>query len=190
MQTLRSTLPSCAALAGLLLVVPRCSNVAGTTPGTGMGACSTNPAGDDDDGGDDGDDDDSGASSCKPGDADGIIGGCYAFALSVDDTAFSSIILKTQNLGNVTLTLANNGTRPHDFVVDCLPTPNVQGCPPQSCFPAAANIAPLAPGAHVSTTFVTPNPEGIYNFRSDVAGDSTVESDGGVSGLWGQFILQ
>jgi hypothetical protein len=42
----------------------------------------------------------------------------------------------------------------------------------------------------VSTTFVTPNPEGIYNFRSDVAGDSTVQSDGGVSGLWGQFILQ
>lgn len=172
----------------LLLVPVACSNVSGSVPGSDAGACSTNPAGDDA-GGDDGGDDDSG-SSCKPGDTDGVIGGCYAFDLAVDDTGFTPIILKAQNLGQVTLQLTNNGTRPHDFVVDCLPTPNDQGCPPQSCFPAAASLAPLAPGASVTTTFVTPNPEGIYTFHSDVAGDSGQGADGGLTGLWGQFVIQ
>jgi hypothetical protein len=180
--------PAALLLVGFVLLVPDCSNVSGASPSTSP-SCKTNPVGDDD-AGDDDDDDDGGSSTCKPGDADGINGGCYAYDLTVDDTGFTPIILKAQNVGQVTLHLTNKGTKPHDFVVDCLPTPNVQGCPPQSCFPAASKIGPLAPGATATASFVTPNPEGIYDFRSDVSGDSTVETDGGVTGLWGQFVIQ
>jgi len=131
-----------------------------------------------------------GSDSCATGDTDGINGGAFSFDVTVDETGFSPVILKAENLGNVTLTLKNTGSKPHDFVVDCIPQ-SVAGCPSQSCFPAAANIAALQPGASATTTFVAPNPEGIYNFRSDVAGDSQVDADdGGVTGLWGQFVVQ
>ncbi|HEX4512448.1 MAG TPA: hypothetical protein VH054_02895 [Polyangiaceae bacterium] len=122
------------------------------------------------------DDDD----ACTPGDQDGVIGGNVTFDLHVTDQAFSTLILESQNDATITLTLTNDGTTPHDFVVDCLPTPNDQGCPTTSCFPADASVAPLSPGQSSTITFITPLVEGIYTFRSDVAGDAQT----------GQFILQ
>ena len=174
------------ALAALPASTARCSNVAGA-PGTlgGTGPCvTTSPAGGEAGAGDDG-----GGSSCASSDSDGMNGGCYAFDLTADDTRFSPFILKSQNLAQVTITLHNAGTKPHDFVVGCIPL-NFPGCPSQQCFPSGANIATLAPGQSASTTFGTPNLEGIYTFRSDLPGDSQLDNDGGVSGLWGQFVVQ
>jgi len=122
--------------------------------------------------------DDNGA--CSPGDSDGLNGGSFTFDLTVDDDAFAPIILKSQNLANVALTLRNAGSKPHDFVVSCLPTPNGNGCPQTSCFPDASTIGPLAPDASATTMFATPNPEGIYDFRSDLPGDTQA----------GQFVVQ
>jgi hypothetical protein len=122
----------------------------------------------------------SGSDTCGPGDQDGVAGGSYAFDLTVTDDAFTPTILKAQNDATVTLTLTNSGTKPHDFVVDCLATPNGTGCPTTSCFPAAATIPAVAPGATATATFVTPLPEGIYVFRSDQPGDAQT----------GQFIVQ
>ncbi len=131
-----------------------------------------------------------GAAGCLPGDADGINGGGFTFRLTVSDTAFSPTILKAQNLANVSLTLVNVGARQHDFVVDCMPTPNPNGCPPTSCFADAAAIAPLPPDASATVTFTTPNPEGIYRFRSDLPGDTQTAPDGAATGLIGQFVVQ
>jgi hypothetical protein len=171
-------------LVAALFALPSCSDVTGyVPPSSDGGVCGaggpTADAGKDDDAG----------VGC-PGDTDGIIGGCYAFDLTVDDSAFAPIILKAQNRAQVNLTLRNTGTKPHGFVLDCIPTPNTNGCPSQSCFAAGSTIGPLPPGGTASTTFVTPNPEGIYNFHSEVAGDSQTESDGGMAGLWGQFVVQ
>jgi len=175
-------------LAGLVAPGSHCSNVAGSPGNVGdSGACITNPAGVDG-GGNDGDDD-GGGSPCAPPDSDGINGGCYAFDVTVDDTGFSPIVLVAQNLATVTITLRNTGSKPHDFVVGCIPI-SYPGCPSQQCFPGEADIPTLAPGQSATTTFTAPNPEGIYDFRSDVPGDSQVESDGGVTGIWGQFVVQ
>jgi hypothetical protein len=175
------------ALAGLVLITSRCSNVAGSPGNSGLSsACTTNPVGaaGDDDGGDDG-----GASPCAPPDSDGINAGCYVFDVTVDDNGFTPVILKAQNLGQVTITLTNAGTRPHDLVFGCIPV-TFPGCPAQQCFPAGANLLPVQPGQSATTMFMTPNPEGIYDFRSDVAGDSELEGDGGETGIWGQFVVQ
>ena len=117
-------------------------------------------------------------------DQDGISGGTATFDVTVSDTGFAPRILKSENLARVTLTVRNAGTRPHDFVVGCIATPNAYGCPTTSCFPDAATIASLAPDASATTTFVAPKPEGIYTFRSDLGADT------GDGGLTGQFILQ
>jgi len=171
------------------LLCLHCSSATGATGGSDGGNCSIDPAADaGDDGDDDGGDDDSG-SPCAPPDTDGINGGCYVFDVTVNDTGFSPLILKAQNLGTVTLHLTNTGTKPHDFSLGCIGV-SFPGCPTEACFPASTNIAALAPGASATSTFVTPNPEGIYDFRSDVAGDSTTDTDGGLSGLWGQFVVQ
>jgi hypothetical protein len=122
-------------------------------------------------------------------DQDGVSGGTYTFHLKVSDSAFTPAILSAQNHAQVTLELENTGTKPHDFVVDCLPTPNSNGCATESCFPDGGAIPAVAPGAHATTTFVTP-PDGLYAFRSGVAGDSHVGADGGVTGLAGQFNVQ
>jgi hypothetical protein len=128
--------------------------------------------------------------TCFP-DGDGINGGSYVLELDVDDTGFVAAgpdagakeILATQNDAEVTLTLTNKGTRPHGFEVECtsvLPAfPDVpSGCPTVACFPAGSTIAPLAPGASATVTFVTPTADGlIYPFRS------SAESDRGVPGL-------
>jgi hypothetical protein len=113
-------------------------------------------------------------------DSDGNQGGNDTLDLAVSDTAFTPTILKTQNRATVTLTLKNTGTKPHDFVLGCIATPNTNGCPVTSCFPDASTIGPLPPDASATATFVTPNPEGIYNFRSDLSDDRQA----------GQFVVQ
>ena len=173
-----------------------CSNVAGGATGTDAGPClggvaagqsMADEAGADDAGSGVGSDD--AGNQCRPPDSDGLTGGCYFFDLVVDDTGFSPIILKAQNLAQTTIALTNTGTRPHDFVVGCVPL-RAPGCPSQVCFPPRANIATLAPGGVATTTFVTPYLEGIYDFRSDLAGDSPIAIDGGIRGLQGQFVVQ
>jgi hypothetical protein len=122
-----------------------------------------------------------GGSSCSPGDMDGVANIPAAFDLSVNDTNFytgdaggdaTTVVLTAQNRSPVTLTMKNTGTRPHDLVVGCLPTPNANGCPAQSCFPDAAAISAIAPDASATIRFVTPSPEGLYTFRSNLPGDT------------------
>ena len=90
--------------------------------------------------------------ACSQPDQDGVIGGSYTFEVDVSDTAFSPVVLKAQNAGKVTLTVKNVGTKPHDFVVQCL---TVQGC--LACFPDAAKVGPLDAGASATVTFTAPS---------------------------------
>jgi hypothetical protein len=126
-------------------------------------------------------------SACFP-DADGMSGGVYIFALTVDDTGFSKTILATQNDAEVTLTLTNNGTTPHGLEVGCVSVvseyPDLPaGCPTSACFPPTAMIPPLAPGATQTITFDTPTPDNlIYPFKSSEPNDSAVP--GLNSGQW------
>ena len=121
-----------------------------------------------------------GEDECSLDDADGIIGGSYTFEVTVDDAAFAPLVLKAQNDSAVTLRLTNTGSTPHDLTFDCLPTPNDNGCPLESCFPDEANVPVVLPGESASVTFDTPLPEGIYDFRSSQDGDTQT----------GQFIVQ
>jgi hypothetical protein len=120
--------------------------------------------------------------ACTPDDADGIIDEPATLLLTVSDTEFEPKILSAQNTSDITLTLRNNGTKPHSFVVDCLPTPNNDGCPTESCFPSESTIDPVPPGESATIMFETPLVEGIYSFHSDVVGDEELEP--------GQFIIQ
>jgi hypothetical protein len=120
------------------------------------------------------------ADRCELEDADGIIGGSYTFALRVDDRTFDPIILRGQNRAKVTLTLTNQGTAPAGFGIDCLPTPNSDGCATESCFPESHTIAPIAAGASETVEFEIPEVEGIYTYRA-LAGDGA---------RTGQFIVQ
>jgi hypothetical protein len=117
--------------------------------------------------------------ACALEDADGIIGGQYVLVLGVDDDGFSRIALKTQNDAEVTLTLENTGTTEAGFQVDCLPTPNDDGCAQESCFPPAHVIEPIAPGESATVTFTTPEVEGEYIYRAVAGDDSRI----------GQFIV-
>src|SRR5262245_45788310 len=72
---------------------------------------------------------DASTDKCAPDDADGIVGGKVTLALAVSDDAFSPVVVKAQNTATVTLTLSNTGTKAHGFALDCLPTPNDDGCP-------------------------------------------------------------
>jgi hypothetical protein len=119
---------------------------------------------------------------CLPDDADGIIDEPAKQQLTVTDAKFAPAIISTQNSSTVTLTLKNEGTTPHGFVVDCLPTPNSDGCPTQSCFPVEARIDPIDPGDEATVIFETPLVEGIYEFHSGVAEDAELAP--------GQFIIQ
>jgi hypothetical protein len=127
-----------------------------------------------------GSDDTKAGDRCMPDDVDGVNGGQVVFQITVNDTEFSHKILTAQNLSHVKLTLTNAGTTPHGFSIDCLPTPNSEGCPAESCFPTETKIASVDPGASASVEFDVPNPEGIYPFRSPVTGDAQT----------GQFIIQ
>jgi hypothetical protein len=191
MRTVGRRRASTVALGLILLGCPRCSNVSGQAPGSDAGpGCPANAADASAvDAADDSSDDGGESSPCKPPDSDGITGGCFAFDLTVDDTGFTPIILKAQNNAQVTLTLKNAGTKPHDLAQGCVALGS-PGCPPQICFPQQANVRALGPGETVTVTFVTPFVEGIYDFRSDLPGDSQVAGDGGIGGLWGQFVLQ
>ncbi len=136
--------------------------------------------------------------SCNP-DENGVTGsGTTVIVLNVSDTAFTVGAIDggpgepnivAENVADVKVTLTNVGTKPHDFVVRCLPTPNSDGCPTQSCFPPGASIPPLKPGASATIEFVTPIHEGRYIFVSDVPGDSQPTADGGATGLAGAFVL-
>ena len=126
---------------------------------------------------------------CAPDDADGVIGGSVAFDVTVDETGFSPAILTAQNLAHATLTLHNAGGKPHSFVIDCMPTPNINGCPATSCFPASTAIEPVAPGESAMTMFAVPRAEGIHYFHSDVVGDAPEPCTAGALGC-GQFIVK
>jgi hypothetical protein len=135
---------------------------------------------------------------CPTNDENGVSGGAEVVVLTVSDTAFAvggvdsgstESNITIENASTVKLTLTNLGTKPHDFMVQCMPTPNASGCPMQSCFPAEAGIPSLAPGESASTTFVAPFAEGPYPFVSDLPGDTNTSPDGGLTGLVGEFVL-
>src|SRR5262245_8635046 len=85
--------------------------------GLALLSCSSSDSdGDDDD--DDDDDDPTKSGMCFP-DADGLTGGAYTIALTVTDTGFSKNVISTQDNSMVTLTLKNDGTKPHGFEVGC-----------------------------------------------------------------------
>jgi hypothetical protein len=138
------------------------------------------------------------ANACYP-DNDGINGGSYTIDLVVNDTGFfasggddagasAKNIIATQNDALVTLTLTNNGSKPHGFTVGCtsiaLAYPTLPaGCPTSACFPANATIAPIDAGASVTVTFDTPTPDGlIYPFTSNDPDDTSVSGLNG--GQW------
>jgi hypothetical protein len=150
--------------------------------------------------------------TCTAPDQDGVNGGYYTFLVSVSDTGFTvggvdsgstESNISLQNLGIVTLTLTNTGTRPHDMVVQCIATGLPAACMnPTSCFDnpndagsstpnAVTLIPPLEPGSRQTVVVQVPVVEGVYNFISDVPGDDTTfEVDGDVSGnLAGDFVL-
>ncbi len=137
--------------------------------------------------------------SCQPDDQDGVLGGTNTVLLNVSDTGFAvggvdsgstQPNITVQNSSTVKLTVTNVGTTPHSFVVACIPSGLPASCNlPTSCFPEAAHIPALDPGAKVSVTFMTPPVEGAYPFTSDVDGDTTTDKDGNVTGLVGEFNL-
>jgi len=112
---------------------------------------------------------------CTPEDADGVLGTDATFERSIDDTQFlpaGNALIKVQNLSRITLTIRNEGVKPHSFVVDCLPTPNDLGCAQKSCFPDAARIPRIEPSSSVTVTFTAPRVEGLYTYRSNLPGDA------------------
>jgi hypothetical protein len=80
----------------------------------------------------------------------------------------------------VTLTLRNESSGEAGFLVDCLPTPNGDGCAQESCFPSEANVPPIAPGESATVKFKLPAVEGDYVYRARAGDDART----------GQFILQ
>jgi CARDB protein len=149
-----------------------------------LGACSSNGSDDSD--------------SCNPDDRDGVVGGNQTVLVSVSDTDFAvggvnsgstERNIAVQNSSTVTLTLTNVGTKPHDLHIACIPTGLPANCPATSCFPDHANIPALTPGDSTTVTFVTPAEEGAYQFTSDVDGDTSIDADGGVTGLVGELVL-
>ena len=160
-------------------------------------SCGSSDGDSDDD--DDDDDDPTKSGMCFP-DADGLTGGNYTIALTVTDTGFSKTVINTQNDSMVTLTLKNNGTKPHGFEVGCASVlkafPNLPAmCPKESCFPGAtpaaedsdggtsdgadtqvARIDPIEPGESKTIMFLTPTPDDvIYPFSSNNPDDKSVK---------------
>jgi hypothetical protein len=125
--------------------------------------------------------------TCYP-DNDGKNNDVDTVAIAVDDTGFSATgadagaknIISTQNDSQVTLTLTNNGTKPHGFEVGCVSVCSSYatlpvGCSPMACFPSGATIAPIAPGTSATVTFETPTPDGLlFPFTSNDPDDSAV----------------
>ena len=117
---------------------------------------------------------------CVPDDLDGVIGGQAAFVLTGDEAGFSPRILSAQNRAEVTLTLINASGSALGFFVECLKTPNDDGCPTESCFPESATIEPIAPGESQVAVFEVPLVEGTY----------TISSEPGVSEPRAQFVVK
>ena len=130
---------------------------------------------------------DGGDNDCFPSNT-GTTGGADTFDLTVDDTGFSKMLLTTLSSAQVTLTLTNNGTKPHGFKVGCTSVTSAYptlpaGCPTTACFDPSASIAPLAPGASRTISFETPVPDNlIYPFTSNDPDDSAVPGLNG--GQW------
>jgi hypothetical protein len=103
---------------------------------------------------------------------DGISGGAATLAIVVDDDGFRPRVVTAQDKAKVTLTLKNEGTRPHGFMVECVPTPDHEGCPMESCFPDNATIAPIPPGGSATITFLAPDLERLHPIRSTAHGDT------------------
>ncbi len=123
---------------------------------------------------------------CTPYDQDGVIGGKRTVLVTVTDTAFSvggvdsgstERNIEIQNSTEVTLTVTNAGTKPHSFVVGCIPSGLPPGCSRTSCFPKAANIPPLDAGGSTTVEFVVPRVEGTYPVSSDVPGDEALAAE-------------
>ena len=136
--------------------------------------------------------------SCQPDDQDGVIGSYHTVLLNVSDTGFAvggvnsgstQPNIAVQNLSNVKLTITNVGSKPHSFKVACIPTELPAQCPQMSCFPDAASVPAIDPGASVTVEFATPAVEGAYPFTSEEPGDVTTDEDGKLTGLLGQFVL-
>jgi hypothetical protein len=112
------------------------------------------------------DDDEETGDACTPDDLDGVIGGDVTFEVTIGDDAFSPRILTAQNRAAVTLTLTNDSNEARGFFVECLPTPNDDGCPSDSCFPDDARLDPIEPGASAIAEFEVPIVEGAYTIVS------------------------
>ena len=97
-------------------------------------------------------------------------------------------VVTTQNSSTIQLTLTNAGTMDHGFAVVCtsvLPSyPDLPpGCSSMACFPGGSTIAPIAPGASKTVTFVTPVPDNlIFPFKSTASGDAHVPGLNGSAG--------
>ena len=156
--------------------------------------CSSASSGGNSSSGDDG-------GECYP-DNDGVNNVPQTIDLVVDDTGFYAgspdsgadtdagmkTVITTQNSSTVTFTLTNRGTKEHGFEVECtsvLPAyPSLpQGCSSTACFPSSSTIAPLAPGASKTVTFITPAPDNLnYPFKSNAPGDANVPALNGSDG--------
>lgn len=117
---------------------------------------------------------------CAPDDFDGIQGGDVLFEVTVNDDGFRPLIFTAQNRANVTVTLTNEGSRPLGFWIECLKTPNDDGCPTEACFPDSAQIAPIEPGETATSEFEVPIVEGTY----------TVVAEEGESEPSAQFVVK
>jgi len=106
----------------------------------------------------------------------------------VDTDAGMKTVITTQNSSTITLTLTNMGTKEHGFEVECTSVrpayPNLPvGCSPTACFPSDSTIAPIAPGASKTVTFVTPVPDNLlFPFKSSAPGDANTPGLNGSDG--------
>lgn len=105
-----------------------------------------------------------------------------------DTDAGMKTVITTQNGSTITFTLTNRGTKEHGFEVGCTSVlaayPDLPaGCSSMACFPSGSTIAPIAPGASKTVTFVTPIPDNLlYPFKSSAPGDANVPGLNGSEG--------
>jgi len=168
-------------------------------------ACGSSDSDNDGDIDDDDDEDPFANGMCFP-DADGLTDDPIKIELTVDDTKFSKNVISSQDNSLITLTLKNEGTKPHGFAVGCASVldayPNVPDrCPKVTCFSGStpdgddgdsvadddaempARIDPIEPGESKTIMFITPTTDNvIYPFTSNSPDDESVEGLNG--GQW------
>jgi hypothetical protein len=161
-------------------------------------ACGSSDSDSDADIDDDDDEDPFASGMCFP-DADGLTDDPIQIELTVTDTGFSKKVLTSQDNSRITLTLKNDGSKPHGFRVGCASVleayPNVPDrCPKVTCFPGSiaegddgdsvadddaempASIEPIEPGDSKTIMFITPTTDNvIYPFTSNSPDDESVE---------------